>query len=43
MGGGMSEGMGGVPTCTYMHAHACRHMYTCIKIANGQQHGGIHF
>ena len=27
-------GMGGVPTHT--------HIYTCIEIANGHQHGGIH-
>ena len=25
------------------HAHAYTHMYTCIKIANGQTHGAIHF
>ena len=36
---------GGVPpTCTgtrtYTHAHT--HMYTCIEIANGHQHGCIH-
>ena len=38
-------GMGGCPhTCTRMcmHAHAYTHMYTCIEIANGRQHGGIH-
>ena len=35
-------GMGGVPTCTHMHAHACMHMYTCIEIANDHWHGGIH-
>ena len=30
--------------CTYMcmHAHACMDMYTCIEIANGHLHGGIH-
>ena len=36
---------GGSPhtrTCTRMHAHAHTHMYTCIEIANGRQHGGIH-
>ena len=25
-----------------MHAHACTHIYTCIEIANGHRHGGIH-
>ena len=30
-------------THTHMHAHAHMHMYTCIEIANGRQHGGIHF
>ena len=42
---GASGGMGGVPhTCTHMHthAHAHTHMYTCIEIANGRRHGGIH-
>ena len=42
---GASGGMGGVPhTCTCMctHAHAHTHMYTCIEIANGRRHGGIH-
>ena len=36
---------GGVPhacTCTRTHAHAHTHMYTCIEIANGRRHGGIH-
>ena len=30
--------------CTHMcmHAHARMHMYTCIEIANGHRHGGIH-
>ena len=38
-----SGGIGGVPpTCTCMHAHAHTHMYTCIEIANGRRHGGIH-
>ena len=36
----------GVPTHTHMHAHACTrmhtHIYTCIEIANGHRHGGIH-
>ena len=38
-------GHGGVPhayTCMHMHAHTCMHMYTCIEIANGCRHGGIH-
>ena len=33
-------GMGGVPTHTHVHAHM--HIYTCIEIANGHRHGGIH-
>ena len=37
MGGGASGGMGGVPTHTHMHIHACTHththIYTCIEIA----------
>ena len=36
---------GGVPhtrTRTRMHAHAHTHMYTCIEIAHGRRHGGIH-
>ena len=36
---------GGVPhtrTRTRTHAHAHTHMYTCIEIANGRRHGGIH-
>ena len=32
----------GCPTHTHMHAHAHTHMYTCIEIANGRRHGGIH-
>ena len=24
------------------HAHAHTHIYTCIEIANGHRHGGIH-
>ena len=28
--------------CPHMHAHAHMHMYTCIEIANGRRHGGIH-
>ena len=38
-------GHGGYPK-THAHAHACTHMhthiYTCIEIANGHRHGGIH-
>ena len=41
MGGGVL-GHGGVPTHVHMHAQACTHMYTCIEIANGRPHGGIH-
>ena len=41
-GSGASGGMGGVPPHTHMHAHAHTHMYTCIEIANGRRHGGIH-
>ena len=29
-------------TCMHMHVHAHTHMYTCIEIANGCRHGGIH-
>ena len=36
-------GHGGCPpTHTCMHAHAHTHIYTCIEIANGHRHGGIH-
>ena len=39
-------GHGGVSTHMHMHAHACTHthmhIYTCIEIANGRRHGGIH-
>ena len=50
--GGHLGAWGGVPThmhmhthartCTHMHAHAHMHIYTCIEIANGRRHGGIH-
>ena len=41
MGGGASGGMGVSPhTCAFTHAHM--HIYTCIEIANGHRHGGIH-
>ena len=29
-------------TCMCMHAHVHTHIYTCIEIANGRRHGGIH-
>ena len=29
-------------TCMCMHTHAHMHIYTCIEIANGHRHGGIH-
>ena len=29
-------------TCMRMHTHAHTHIYTCIEIANGRRHGGIH-
>ena len=29
-------------TCMCMHAHGHTHIYTCIEIANGRRHGGIH-
>ena len=35
-------GHGGVPQHTHMHTHAHTHIYTCIEIANGRRHGGIH-
>ena len=39
------RGMGGCPP-THAHArartHTHIHTYTCIEIANGRQHGGIH-
>ena len=44
--GGHLGALGGVPThtctCTHMHTHAHTHIYTCIGIANGRRHGGIH-
>ena len=38
--GGHLRALGGCPT----HAHTCTHthIYTCIEIANGRRHGGIH-
>ena len=43
MGKRASGGMGVSPhTCTRMHAHAHMHIYTCLEIANGRRHGGIH-
>ena len=45
-GGRRVGGHGGMSphtcTCICMHAHAYAHIYTCIEIANGNQHGGIH-
>ena len=35
-------GAWGCPPHMHMHAHAHTHMYTCIEIANGRRHGGIH-
>ena len=40
--GGIWGAWGGVPTHMHMHAHAHTHIYTCIEIANGRRHGGIH-
>ena len=40
--GGHLGAWGSVPTHTHMHAHAHTHIYTCIEIANGRRHGGIH-
>ena len=42
--GGHLGAWGGVPPHTHMHmhAHAHTHIYTCIEIANGRRHGGIH-
>ena len=37
---GVSWGIWGHGGCPHMHA--CMHMYTCIEIANGCQHGDIH-
>ena len=45
MGGGHLEAWGyphtHAHTCAHMHMHT-PHIYTCIEIANGHQHGGIH-
>ena len=41
-GWGVSRGIWGHGGCPHMHAHARTHMYTCIEIANGRRHGGIH-
>ena len=38
MGGGCLGASGGMEGCPHMHAH----VHTCIEIANGHQHGGIH-
>ena len=37
---GASGGMRGVPP--HMHTHMHMHIGTCIEIANGRRHGGIH-
>ena len=42
VGGGHLGAWWGVPTHMHMHAHAHTHIYTCIEIANGRRHGGIH-
>ena len=42
MGGHLGALGGCPPKGTCMHAHAHTHIYTCIEIANGRQHGGIH-
>ena len=44
MGGGCLEASESMEGCPYTCTHACAsmHMYTCIEIANGYQHGGIH-
>ena len=48
VGGGCLGHLGawGVSPQTHMHVHAHTHththMYTCIEIANGHRHGGIH-
>ena len=34
--------LGALRGCPHMHAHAHMHIYTCIEIANGRRHGGIH-
>ena len=46
---GSGEGAGGWEawgvspcTCMCMHAYTHTHIYTCIEIANGRRHGGIH-
>ena len=40
--GGIWGNGGCPPTCTCMHTHTHTHIYTCIEIANGRRHGGIH-
>ena len=35
-------GVWGHGGCPHMQSHAHMHMYTCIEIANGHRHGGIH-
>ena len=43
-GGGRWVGghLGAWGVSPHMHAHAHMHIYTCIEIANGRRHGGIH-
>ena len=45
VGGGVWGGSGG-GGCHHTHTHACActhmHVNTCIEIANGCRHGGIH-
>ena len=43
-GGRWVGGIWGHGECPHVYAHACAcmHMYTCIEIGNGHQHGGMH-
>ena len=45
-GWGGVRGIWGHGGCPPTHAHACActhtHIHTCIEIANGHRHGGIH-
>ena len=40
--GGCQGHLGAWGCPPHMHAHTHTHMYTCIEIANGHRHGGIH-
>ena len=42
VGGRWVGGIWGHGECPHTHAHAHTHIYTCIEIANGRRHGGIH-